>query len=81
MSKDKVTFEMPDEIEQSKKQESWAVNSNVYTTGGLLADTVLQEKITAVKHTLIDKIKEGIDNGHNCDYICQLSKIYSNLSF
>lgn len=74
MSKEKVTIEdVAANVVDYSKGKGWVEMPN--------NSTVLQGKVLATKLTLIDKIKEGIDNGHNCDYICQLSIIYSNLSF
>lgn len=85
MSKEKVTIEdVATNVVDYSKGKEWVEmpnNGTGITCSCSKGDTVLQGKVLATKLTLIDKIKEGIDNGHNCDYICQLSKIYSNLSF
>lgn len=77
MSKDKVTNETvgSDVVEMPITQREWKSCQSLATDG------FLQGKVLATKLALIDKIKEGIDNGHNCEYLCQLSVIYSNLSF
>ena len=85
MIKEKVASETTDVVIDSKSTGGYTMAvsdcAQLSCTCGQPEDAILHGKITAVKHTLIDKIKEGLDNGHNCDYICQLAKIYSNLSF
>lgn len=63
-------------------KDSCNCNCN-YTVGSVVVkeDSVLWGKVAATKLCLLDKIKEGLDNGHNIEHLVNLSKIYSNLSF
>ena len=87
MGKEKGTSELTDVVEESKSAGGYMMTVDsidrkaTVCSCGQAEDTVLYGKVQTVKHTLIDKIKEGLDNGHNTEHLVNLSKIYSNLSF